>query len=380
MGTLAISFFNLVIAGFVLALIPLYRHRMQSIKWPIAARLILVFMLWSLVTVYWTFAGSRSTAFFYLVSTSLDILVVFILAKLGEIDIIATSSLRGIILGTLVVAVVALAAGETSGGYRMGNAEFLHPTTIASQMAIAILCSLYFLGQKRPDTRKRIIWCAIAIILVFTLLRSLGKASIIGCFVASAVYLLRLRLRGRETVVVLVLLAGVVALSYGLLSEYLGEYLYNTQGGEALESISGRTYIWDQTWEMIGKNPIWGYGFLSFRDYGPQIADVRLVHAHNELLNIWFSLGAVGVILTFLIYLTYYFQVRYSSRLFTLRSQADLGLALLVYSLVRGITEASVTGLVYPLPLMLLMLAWMTRESQGAPMEDFSAIHDCAKT
>ena len=114
---------------------------------------------------------------------------------------------------------------------------------------------------------------------------------------------------------------------------------------------------------MIRDNPVLGYGFFSFRNYGPQIfSDIKLVHAHNEWLNLWFSLGLVGVVLALLIYATYLRQMFRASKWPQSAPKTALAIALVSFTLVRGITEAT-NSLVYPMALMFLILLW-TAERQ----------------
>ena len=90
--------------------------------------------------------------------------------------------------------------------------------------------------------------------------------------------------------------------------------MYESEGRSRVESFSGRTELWQQTLDMIRDRPIQGYGFLSFRDYGPQpFSDIRVVHAHDEWLNLWFTLGLVGVVLAAASYFAFFLQARRDS-------------------------------------------------------------------
>ena len=117
------------------------------------------------------------------------------------------------------------------------------------------------------------------------------------------------------------------------------------------------------TWDMIQENPIWGYGFQSYRDIVDQVIQLRLVHPHNELLNIWVNLGFVGLFLGVMTYICYYLLLRRAFKAGL--PQAALGLALLIYSLIRGLTEASIPDpIVYPTALMMLTIGWLSQVNQ----------------
>ena len=140
--------------------------------------------------------------------------------------------------------------------------------------------------------------------------------------------------------------------SYGLLSTYITEYVEDTPQDAA--TLTGRTILWMKSLDMISERPISGYGFLSFRNYGPQDWDVRTTHGHNEWITQAFQLGAVGLIFAAGIYWSYF-------RIFltiTDRSRKRLGISLLIYMLMEGMGIAEPTGLLFPLPLIILMATW----------------------
>ena len=131
------------------------------------------------------------------------------------------------------------------------------------------------------------------------LLYSLSKTAILAFLLAAFVFFivskkgLRVKLRAFG----LIILVGAAAFFY--LADYLDIYFSQAQDGEALESLSGRTFIWLETIDAVWDEPYFGFGVRSFADYGPQIANVQLVHAHNEILQTIFAYGVVG--LTFLL-------------------------------------------------------------------------------
>jgi O-antigen ligase len=203
----------------------------------------------------------------------------------------------------------------------------------------------------------------ILLFLLFTLLRSLSKTSILGFLIAALVYVIRSKISIQRKITLVSVAAVIIAISSAALSSYLDKYLNEQQGGAALETASGRTVLWEIAWQMIQENPIWGYGYLSYRDLAPQVIALRLVHPHNEWLNVWFNLGGVGLVLVVLTYLTYAWQVLRAAQ--ARLPQEALGLALLVYFLIRGLTEASVADFcVYPSSLMILMLGWMSQSNK----------------
>jgi O-antigen ligase len=231
-------------------------------------------------------------------------------------------------------------------------------------MAIISLCAIYLALQSWGRMAERRSYIMILVVLLFTLLKSLSKTSIFCFLLATLVYVVRSQISVQRKITLLSLTSGVVAVSSAALSKYLDAYINEYQGGEALTTASGRTVIWKMTWERIQENPIWGYGFQSYLNVVDQIIpNFRLVHPHNEFLNIWFNLGVVGLILGILTYATYYWLLQRAGKAHL--PQEALGLALLTYSLVRGATEASIPEpIVYPTSLMMLMIGWLSQVNQ----------------
>jgi exopolysaccharide production protein ExoQ len=240
-------------------------------------------------------------------------------------------------------------------GARLGDEDLLHPNSIGNYTGVALLCTIYLGLKAARRSWARIFWMGVGAVLLITLLRS-GSKTALGAFaIACFTYFLRSnRPRWQKVAAgMVVVLASLVAVPLVL------NRVYQSEGRSRVESFSGRTELWQQTWDMIRDNPIKGYGFLSFRDYGPQpFSDIRVVHAHDEWLNLWFTLGLVGVALAAGTYYTYFRQARRASRWGLTAAPAALAMSLLVFSLVRGVTEAA-NGLVFPMALMLLTLFWI---------------------
>lgn len=327
---------------------------------PMASKVLLTFVFWAGITLLWTGATSRFSAIGYWAIVALKILVVLLLLCLENIEQVALKSLQGFAWGGFLLSLVALLSNVTTSDGRLGDEEFFHPNTIGNHLAIISLCTIYLALQSSGRMKERRPYILIAFVLLFTLLKSLSKTSILSLLVAAVVYVLRSKISVQQKINLVLLSGGLIAVSSTTLIKYLDTYLNEQQGGEALTTATGRTKIWEMTWNMIQENPIWGYGYQSYRDLADQIIPIRLVHPHNELLNIWFNLGAVGVILGLLTYISYYLLLRHASKAGL--PQEALGMALLIYALVRSGTEASVPDLIgYPSQLMMLMIGWLTQ-------------------
>lgn len=325
------------------------------------AKSLIALLIWIATTLSWTYSSSLFSAFGYWAATAMRVLVVILLLFLGNKEKVALKSLQGFVWGGLVFAVITLLANPITSDGRLGNEEFLHPNTIGNIMAITSICSLYLNLEFNKLVTKSRTHIFIITILLFTLLKCLSKTAIICFLLSTLVYLAFSKISRRKKITLLGLIGGLVAISSAALSKYFIYYLTEQQGGDALSTASGRTSIWRITLNLIQERPILGYGFQSYVDVVDQIIGLRLVHAHNEFLNIWLTLGLVGLFLSIITYLSYFLLLRRASKKGL--SQASLGMALLVYSVMRGATEASVTDpIIFPMTLMMLTSEWIFEE------------------
>lgn len=326
-------------------------------------KMLLTFVLWAGITLSWTSAASRFSACGYWAIVALKVFVVLLLLCLGNVERVGIKSLQGYAWGGLILSLVALLSNVSTIDGRLGDEEFLHPNTIGNHIAIISLCTIYMVLQSGVPMIERQPYILISIVLLFTLIKTLSKTSIISLLLALSIYLIRSKISVQKKINLLLVGGGAIAISSAALSKYLDYYLNEQQGGEALTTATGRTRIWEMTWELIQEKPVWGYGYQSYRDVADQIIPLRLVHPHNEWLNIWFNLGGVGLVLGVLTYINFYLHLRRAAK--ARLPQEALGLAVLVYSLVRGLTEATVPDLiVYPTLLIMLMIGWLTQKKQ----------------
>lgn len=320
-------------------------------------QMILMYGVWAGITVLWTGAPQEIAIVYWFILFLKYYVILRVLACKSREEV-SVNSLKGFAWGGFIFALVPLIARETDSEGRLGNEEFLHPNTIGNQMAITSLCSIYLTLQTQNKPRERLLSIFMLIIQLFTLLRSLSKTSIFCFMVATTVYIIRSKISVKRKALIVAVTGLIIALSSTMLVGYIDRYLNEQQGGEALETATGRSNIWEMTWDYIQQNPIFGYGYQSYRYTAPQIIGVRLVHAHNDVLNIWYTLGGIGLALAILTYLSYLlFTIRAS---FKRSPQEALGLALLLYGIIRGLTEASTDDLTtFSTPLMLLIVQWM---------------------
>jgi exopolysaccharide production protein ExoQ len=325
-----------------------------NFSWPPIVKWIGLYVVWCAISLSWSHAASFVSAAGYWATMGIDLLIVAAMLKWGDTESIVLASLKGIVAGCGSIALVALIFTSTGTDGRLGNVEFLHPTNVGNFAAIGALCSIFFwLKSRAQEGWERWYWAGCAIFISWILILSLSKTSMIGfVFAFGFLILYSVGISLKTKMLVLLVGATLFAAMYGTLSAYITEY---QEDSHELTTLTGRTVLWAETWEMIQDHPVAGYGFLSFRDFGPQDWEERATMAHDEWLNQWFQLGGVGVLLTLGIYGSYFWCLWRSPR----SLPRQLGLTLLIYMLIDGITMAEPVGLLFPLTMMLLLSGWM---------------------
>jgi exopolysaccharide production protein ExoQ len=186
------------------------------------------------------------------------------------------------------------------------------------------------------------------------MIRTLSKGTIVAFLFAGLYYLLRgLRISHKARLWIAIASSLILIGFWGLMETYLDIYTQSTN----LETLTGRTYIWAQALDFSLEHPWIGHGFDSFRWIFPPFNNFQANHAHNELLQTFFSYGIVGLVVVVALYWSFYRQVR-SSQDGGLRS---LAMAMLILVLVRGVVDTDQFDLGFPLWLMTILSVALSR-------------------
>jgi O-antigen ligase len=305
------------------------------------------FFAFALLSILWTAAPPIEAMGFW-VAWITDVFIVWFLLRDGVVEAQATAVMKGYIWGACVVAIIAWSLPVMSD-LRLGDEDYLHPNAIGFVTAIATLMALHL-------THKNKLWRWPAFWLALTLIRTISKTSIAAFFVATAFYLLKDRALTRAAKVKIAI-AGTVILGSlsGLLIAYFNNYAESTNP----ETLTGRTIIWATAGELAIEKPILGHGFYSFHFAVPLFGDFEAAHAHNELLQQFFTLGIVGVVLVVGLYWVYFRQIRRAPK----SSIKTLAAVLLVFALVRGLTDTERNDISYPLWLMAMFSILLASKS-----------------
>ncbi len=108
--------------------------------------------------------------------------------------------------------------------------------------------------------------------------------------------------------------------------------LSRTGDASEITTGTGRTEIWSETIEMIAQRPILGWGYASSGYYMPAFHHSS-PHAHNMVLQIWFTTGIIGLCLALpAIFIKAYYSIKFKDY---------FKLTLIFFLLIQGLTEPS---------------------------------------
>jgi exopolysaccharide production protein ExoQ len=335
--SVALSFILLIAAGFFsigeAPSVPTSCFRTLTVRLSVA------FLGFALLSILWT-PAPLSAAAAYWCAWAADVATIWLILRDGPPETSATALMKGFVWGSCLVAVVAWSLPATQD-LRLGDEDFLHPNALGFLFSIATLLASYL-------ARKSAAWTWPAFILATTLLRTLSKSSIIAFVAAFGFSLVRDSSLSRKVKMWIGIAGGIILASlWGILEAYLASYTEGT----GPETLTGRTLIWASSLEYAVKKPILGNGFYSYRFVVPPFGTFEAQQAHDELLQQFFAFGVIGAIFTVAIYWVFFRQIRRSptSHLKTLAG------TLLLFALIRGLTDAQSFDLSFPLWLMTLL-------------------------
>jgi O-antigen ligase len=311
-------------------------------------RWVIGFISLAAISLLWSETPSIIVALGYWAAMASDVALVLLLVRVDGAEYAGESLLKGFVCGAGLLGVIAWAAPSMQD-LRLGNDEFLSPNLIGFECALAtILCQYLAAAQAER-------WKWLGIFLAITLVRSISKTSIAAFLIVEAIYLLRSRTIRRGTKIAMVTGAAFVAALFSGL--YLSYYSVYTNAGTQAETLTGRTGIWLVTLQMAFEKPWLGHGFHSYRSVIPAFGAFEPWHAHNELLQQFFTYGVVGV----LIVATLYWSLLLQCRRQTAHPLASTCRLLLLLVAIRGLVDTERFDLSFPLwaiTAISLDLAW----------------------
>jgi exopolysaccharide production protein ExoQ len=293
----------------------------------------------ALASLFWSEAPFVAAAGYW-AAWAADVATIWFLLRGGGAEDQAEAVMEGYVWGASAVAVVAWVL-PSNYDMRLGDEDFLHPNALGFLFSIATFLAIHL-------TRRTVIWRLPALFLATTLLRTISKSAIIAFVVAFCFYLIWDSTLSRAVKARIAVAAGVILVSlWGVLEAYLDTYTEGT----GPETLTGRTLIWAVSFEYALEKPLLGNGFYAYRFIVPPFGKFEGQEAHNELLQQFFAYGAVGVIFTIALYWTFFRQIRRAPR----SNLKNLASSLLVFALIRGLTDTQTFDLSFPLWLISML-------------------------
>jgi exopolysaccharide production protein ExoQ len=298
-------------------------------------RWVLLFLGFSLCSLLWSATMSVAVALAYWCAMAADVAIVVLLLRTGPTERMSAALMKGYVVGACFIAVVAWLS-PTMQDLRPGNDDFFSPNAIGFTCAFGAFLA-QFLARSAGG------WKLSAAFLAITLLRSLSKTTIVAFVAGETLLLIRDASISRRSKVVL---AGCAALTiaafWGLIEAYYEVYI---NAGNQAETLTGRVGIWTFVLDRSFERPWIGHGFHSFRNVIPRFGTFEAWHAHNELIQQFYTYGLVGVFLLFAVYGSFYRQLRKMSA----SAPRTLLLGLLLFIVVRGLGDTERFDLSFPL-------------------------------
>jgi exopolysaccharide production protein ExoQ len=261
--------------------------------------------------------------------------------------------MKGFVWGACAIAIIAWLLPAQSD-LRLGDEELLGPNQIGFVCAFAFFLAQYLLRAKDGK------WILAMCILGITLLRSLSKTTIAAFLFSQALLLIQDKSITRKTKIILVSAAAVVVLIFwGLLQSY---YLIYTTAGNSPETLTGRLGIWAYFIDASLDRLWFGYGFYSVWKVVPPFGEFEARHAHNEIIQQFYTYGLTGICMMAGLYGNFYRQARRLS----LNREKVFFIALIVFILIRGFADTEVFDLSLPVWSILLFSVLMREIEQSS--------------
>lgn len=314
-------------------------------------RWVVGFLALGLGSLVWSETVSIAIAFAYWLGLAADVLMVIVLLRTDETVKVSWKILRGFVCGACFIAIV-MWLSPTMQDLRPGNDDFFSPN------AVGFTCALGAIFAQLLSTEERG-WRLPAVLLALSLLRSLSKTTIIAFIAGELVVLMRDKTVSRRSKLLTISAAMlIVAAFWNLIDAYYDVYV---NASNQSETLTGRIGIWAFVLERSWERPWFGHGFHSFRNVIPPFGTFEAWHAHNEVIQQFYSYGVAGIVLLIGVYGSFWKQARRVSQ----PSQRTLLLGLLLFILVRGLADTERFDLSLPLWSISLLSFMFTNLEEG---------------
>ena len=257
----------------------------------------------------------------------------------------------GLLLVLSILFAVAIPQYGIMGGVHEGSLRgvFTHKNQFGAFMAPGGV--IFFLNAVRGEKYSWVYW-GLLVLNCAAMVMSRSITAIATCALMLILCIIYRIFRWRYEVMVSAILALTIVGFVGLIfiTGYIGsDSIFSSFGKDA--TLSGRTEIWQYVWDQIQLRPWLGYGLSAFWNGfdGPsgyvQLAmRIAVIYAHNGFLDIWLSIGLLGLGVFILGFLSTVIQSLALLRK-TNTPEGFWPLLLLTYILLSNLTEGTISSM-----------------------------------
>ena len=257
----------------------------------------------------------------------------------------------GLLLVLSILFVIVIPFYGVMGGIHEGaiRGVFTHKNQFGAFMAPGGV--IFWLNALRGGKYSWIYWCLL-VLSCASMVMSKSTTALATFAVMLMLCLIYRIFRWRYEVMVSAILAvtilGIASLIW--IAGYVGsDTLFSSVGKDA--TLSGRIFIWQAVWHQIQLRPWLGYGFAAFWNgfSGPsayvQLAvRIPVIYSHNGFLDLWLSIGFVGLA----VFVASFLNTTIQSLMLLRKTNNPEGfwpLLILTYILLSNLTEGTLTNL-----------------------------------
>jgi O-antigen ligase len=172
--------------------------------------------------------------------------------------------------------------------YDVGTA----PTVLSVDAGLLVLYSLTLAQTGKNNISKNFF----LLLGMVVMLLAAGKTGILGCIFGAVVFfMLQGKFKAAARFLLILLVVGGLLMAFTPLGTYLKFYLASGQA----ESVTGRSDLWIEGWQLIKAKIILGRGFMSSRFLAYKInVEWMPNHMHNGFLEVMYNNGLIGLFVT----------------------------------------------------------------------------------
>ena len=300
-------------------------------------------------------------------------LAAFAILCIVAISIVRMFSLRDIIMWTffatacfLVMAVVleilAGAFHPFAPGYRFAGTQ--HPNDEGIECGLLVLSGI---AASKLDRERRWLYRSFAAAGVVFLLLTGSRTSLIATFVAVSVYLMISSWKASRKIVLLCSIVFtcliVVSLGTGLMPVFTNALSMQRDDGASVESLAGRTQIWQDVTAYILRRPMIGHGYGGFwtPEHINAISDEEnwgVPDSHSAYVDYLLTVGVVGLTL-YLVCLTQGLWRSLSLSRIAQSGDTPFLTGILIFGAIDGFFESSIGEGSLLMFLCIIALVWI---------------------